>query len=94
MGTYRLLARLTVEALKHHRTDGADTLAHQGALVGEELGHAFPFHLGAARPQLFLQQSRWFNEVRDADVLACRACQLQHEGLPSRLDLPLPRERS
>src|SRR4051794_7282994 len=91
VGTYRLFTRLTVEALKHHRVDDADVLARQGALVEEELEHAHPFRWARHRPELLHEQARWWNEEHDADVLACKACQLQHGGTPDRIDLPRSR---
>jgi len=52
VGSYRLFTRLTVEALKHHRVDDADTLARQGALLEEELEHAYPSRWSRHRPEL------------------------------------------
>ncbi len=91
VGTYRLFTRLTVEALKHHRVDDADVLARQGALVEEELEHAYPFRWARQRPELLREQAAWWAQDHDADVLACRACQLQHGGTPTQIDLPRSR---
>jgi hypothetical protein len=91
VGSYRLFTRLTVEALKHHRMDDADTLARQRALVEEELEHAYPFRWSRHRPELFREQAGWWAEDHDDDVLACRACQLQHGGTSAQIDLPRSR---
>ena len=88
VGTYRLFTRLTVEALKHHRVDDADVLAQQGALVEEELEHAYPFRWARHRPDLLREQAAWWREHHDADAQACQVCELQHGGLPSQVDLP------
>jgi hypothetical protein len=88
VSTHRLLTRMTVEALKHHRADDADALAQQAALMEEELEHAYPFRWPRHRSEMIRQQAVWWAERHDDDVLACRSCQLQAGAAPSRIDLP------
>ena len=85
VGTYRLVARLKVEKLKHHRADDADTLARSETAVEEELECAHPFRWAQHRPQLLREQAEWWVERHDDDVLSCTACQLLSGGMPERI---------
>jgi hypothetical protein len=91
VGTYRLLSRMVVERTKHHRPDDADTLAQQAVLVEEELEHCYPTRWPRLRPQLLLEEARWWAEEHDDDVISCRACRLQHGIASERIDVPAPR---
>ena len=94
VGTYRLVARLKVEKLKHHMADDADTLARSETAVEEELECAHPFRWAQHRPQLLREQAEWWAERHDDDVLSCTACQLLLGGMPERIDVPWPRQHS
>ena len=91
VGTYRLLSRLVVERTKHHLPDDADTLARQAVLVEEELEHCYATRWPQLHPQLLLEESDWWSEEHDADVISCRACQLQNGIAAERIEIPQPR---
>ena len=74
--TYRLLCRLVVEHTKHHQVDAADDVARQAATVEQELEDLFASRWARRRPDLLLEQARWWAEPHEADDQTCRACQL------------------
>lgn len=90
VGTFRLLSRLVVELTKHHRIDEADDYARQATAVEEELEHLFPIRWARRRPELLLEQARWWAEPHDEDAVSCRSCQLRLGGPSDRTSLPPP----
>ncbi|WP_156118987.1 hypothetical protein [Modestobacter caceresii] len=93
VGTYRLLSRLIVERSKHHLVDEADDYARQATAVEEELERLFALRWARRRPNLLLEQARWWSEPHEDDPLNCRFCQLQIGNAPERTSLsPLRRD--
>jgi hypothetical protein len=84
---FRLLTRLTVEALKHHRADDADTLARQGDLVEQGLEHVYSLRWARLRPALLHEQAAWLREEHGDDPISCQAGRLQHGIGTARIDV-------
>jgi hypothetical protein len=91
IGTYRLLSRLVVERSKHHLVDEADDCARQATAVEEELERLFAFRWARRRPELLLEQARWWAEPHEDDPLSCRSCQPEIADPAARTGLRHPR---